>query len=147
MYKMHRVEGKGERIPSERVSAVFKVNGKYPLREICPRGMEIHGLEGIHYSFPGEDRFTEETMEETAVRAAKQWGFDVEPRQYLTSETDNQRTAHFVLCNYLGSNNPIADEMTYENGRTLRLFSPQEALKHNQVKENNKRVIKQAEQL
>ena len=153
MFQVQELDGKGERTRSKRVSAVFKIDGKYPLRTICPTGREIYGFEGIRYSFLGEDSFTEETEEETAVRAAKQWGFDVEPRRRLRPEIEYQRTAaHFVLCDYLGSYYPVSDEMHYEkrpdkDPRILRLFSPDEALKNDQVKKNNKRVIEELEQL
>ena len=162
MFRKRDVERRGERVPGYRVSAVFKADGRYVLREICEEGMRLSGITGGEsvYGFPGEDLFTGDEnappQYAAAVRAANSYGFDVEPRMPLSTTVGfdgkgNRRVAAYVLCDLIGVDDGVilSDVMEYANGVRivhLRLMTAAEILaKGSPVKKSHKAIIRLAE--
>ncbi|MAH42255.1 hypothetical protein CL614_00820 [archaeon] len=101
-----RLPGIGMEKDNERVSAVFTVydpetdSFRYVLRQACEKGLKAHGHKpnDTYFGFPGSNGYTGETPEQTAVRTAKQWGFDVHPKRHFADEdTEAEVTRHYVF--------------------------------------------------
>ncbi len=148
MYKMSDVVRKGDRLPEQRLSLVFKVGGRYMLREICPTGRQMHGLQDTHYSFIGTDLYSQESVSEAAVNAGRVWGIIVDPQIILGRVQETGRTRRYVWCT------PMVEisetERTYqapEGPRKMKLMSPEEAINDPQVIEDVKRIILEVEDM
>ena len=77
----------------QRVSAIFRVEGKYVLRQVCENGLKALKAEGELYSFPGATRYVGESERGAAIRAAEKWGFSVKPAVIIRG---NDKT--YVVC-------------------------------------------------
>lgn len=149
MYQVKKIVGRGLPITNERASAVFAIGGRYVVREICATGRKVSGLEDRYFGFLSSRRYSEESLEETAVRAAKQWGFDVEARRPLISEQSGALTFHHILCRNVYPEKNEAQRIYFDpednEERILLLLTPEEVAEHKLIRENTKQIIEKLE--
>lgn len=148
---LHRIAGKGLTLPDERVYAVITVGAnndtRYVLRQVCRKGEE--GYENAPYGFPATNRCSEETIEETAERSARQWGFEADSVRHIHKSVEKSRsgveTRQYVWCKCPG--NDYSEELIFEDPnyrsvrnkdqnarRALRLFTVEDATENPMIK-------------
>ncbi len=158
MRQIRYIPGKGKPKDNERVSAVFTVRDertnsyRYVLRQACEKGLEAHGhgQDDVYFGFPGSNGYTGEVPEETAIRAAKQWGFDITPTTHFVAEDKKTGIVrHYVFSDCDNDTLVIPSDLTVtyldsltEEERYVIFLTPRELVNHDQVLDNAKHIVR-----